>query len=133
MARFTTDLRLTFEAEDVNEAHSAAFAMLPAVGPMRLAGGEVTTLVAAHVAGARPEGWVPPNALFITSDDVREEVTDGQWSAAAQDAVDKVSGIEINDRLSDRFGDDFWDAMHATYRDVISEICDDANIPPEDR
>ena len=95
----------------------------------------MASVISAATRGARPAGYARPDAhaLLINADDVRDEVADGQWSAAAQDAVEKVSSAEINRRLADQFGDSFWDAMHAAYADVIREICDDANIPPEDR
>jgi hypothetical protein len=133
MARFTTDIRLTFEAEDVNEAHLAAVAMLPEMGAMHLPGGDVITLVGRAVAGARPESWAPANALWIDADDIRDEAKDGNWSAAVEEALAKVDDKTLNGMLSDQFGDDFWHAMHGTYADVITQVCDDAGIPLEDR
>ena len=126
---YDVDLVIRVIAQDTAEAMLVGQALEPLSGGARLADGGVATVVAAKTVGARPAGTarerIPKNALWIDSEDVRTfahespELTTHDLNVL-RDTPDEV----IHHLLAEHFGDDFWEAMHQTYSEVIHQIVD---------
>lgn len=133
--RYAVDLTVEVLAHDTDEARAVAEMVLPHLGAMHLAEGDVATVVGRAIRSARPAGAPQPQTygVWVDASDVRDEVTDGEWSGAAEAAVKALDPADLNAMIADRLGDDFWHAMHEVYAEVIRDVCDTAGIPAESR